>query len=250
MFLFGVTIVVLILGCKKDKVEFLCDCGQLEGGFLMDYHSYSYDSWGSMSIYSDVVIDIKVEGNTLTVDEYSFEVSSDQQTVFQSTNANTGVVATLTYSNNYQSIVLDINGGPGGPGITTTNGTYTGNSTTLLASVSNPNTHPYKSEIEGEYLMWYTEKAAANSNENDTLYQDTFLVTMNSSNVIDINGTLYGYGQFHSYYNETNSSSFSSYKNYKGIRWKNDSLFISKSQIVTYPGAEDTSFVNYRGRKL
>lgn len=250
LFIYGVTIVVIILGCKKDKVEFLCDCDQLEGRFLTSFDSYTFDSWSSDSRYSDVVIETIVEGNSLTVHGITFDVSSDDQTVFESTDATTNVVSTLSYSNNYQTIVLEIDGGPGGPGLTTTDRTYTGNSTTFLASVSNPDAHPYKSEIEGEYLMWCTKKASANSNESDTLYQDTFLVTMYNSDVIDINGTLYGYGQFHSYYNESINNSFSHYKNYKGIRRKNDSLFISRRNIVTYPGAEDTSFVNYAGKKL
>lgn len=250
LFVFGITILFVVFACKKDKVAFLCDCDQLEGRFLTDFHSSSYNSSVSESHYSDVVLEVKVEGNNLTVRGITFEVLSDDQTVFERKDATTGSVSTLTYSNNYQTIVLDIDGGPGGPGLTTTNQTFTGNSTTLLTSVESSSDHPYKSEIEGEYLMWYTKKASQNSNESDTVYQDTFLVTMNSSNVIDIDGTLYGYGQFHSYYSESVNSSASYFNASKSIRWKEDSLFLVDRNIVTYPGAEDTSFVNYKGRKL
>lgn len=253
LFIYGVTLVVIILGCKKDKTEFLCNCDQLEGRFLTTFYSHFYDSWSSDSRYSDVVIATKVEGNSLIAHGITFEISSDDQTVFENADAVSGAVTTLTYSNNYQSIVLEIDSGLSGPGQTTITRTYTGNSTTLLASSppgSNSNVHPYKSEIEGEYLMWYTKKAQATSNESDTMYQDTFIVTMNSETSINISGTSMGFGQFHSYYREYNNNSFSSVNDSKGIRWGDDSLFISKRQVITYLGMNDTSSVSYVGIKL
>ncbi len=251
LFIYGVALVVIILGCKKDKTEFVCSCDQLEGRFLTDFVSHINDSWSSDSQYSDIVIDIKVKGNTLIAHGITFEILSDNQTVFKKTDGVNGAVSTLTYSNNYQSIVLDFDSGTPGPGITTTTDSYTGNSTTLLASSppgSSSNVHPYKSEIEGEYLMWYTKKAQTTSNESDTMYQDTFLVTMVNESAISINGTSIGFGQFHSYSGKY--SSFSSSNDYKRIRWEDDSLFILDRNIITYLGLNDTSYVSYVGVKL
>jgi hypothetical protein len=247
-------IALITISCKKEViedpvVEVVPAHGHLEGNFLCEKEYHMYYSNGAVE-FADIVLNFEVIGNTLKMQQYEFEIDSDTQTQFTSTNATTGETTSLTFTDNFQNVILnwDAPSYLGGPSYTTD---YIGFRSTLLASNSYGSSlpHPYKSDMEGQYIMTTTQINTFTG--LDTNFVDTLGVTMTNDHTFSVGGSSLIFGRFHSHSNIINSDYDNDGRIIRNIVHTNTTLHLEYREVAgAFTSPTDSIITLYDGVKL
>ena len=256
------TIIILLISCKKDKVEpnnptiidnggiLVPDYSHLTGSFLFEMSNSSLYQQ-NQSWINDRVTQMTVSGDTLRFYNLNypyFIITSDTQTVFTYSNTSQfeDATATLVYSNNFEDIQYDYYStslafGPD------TDKSYTGSRTSLLETAI---PHPYLNEIETDYIMTVVKKDFWNG--LDTSYVDTLTVTVTGSMTFDLDNLSFNMLSGHSH-GRHQFADWSSSETVNIKRWHRtqDSLYIEQLDYVgLWSTPHDSVQTMYYGAKL
>ena len=249
---------LFLFSCTKDKVPLIIDDGGLispEGNYYCISTYEQQYSAENTDISYDLVINIDIVNDTITVDGFNFPIAaydipsgSGSCTV----NPSSSTFATLSFSSGFEQIDFYsyYYAGAGSPTIITT---YSGSKTGL--ALTDGSNMVYFNAMEGPYQMYVEEREDFNG--LDTTYNGQLSVDYLpsvSTPGIAINGNNRTFNYFHSYYNSHSLISNSGYsatydRNYY---WANDSLYydyLQRNWDNTLPDV-DTIHYHYEGSKL
>ncbi|MFK7784008.1 MAG: hypothetical protein AB8B56_02770 [Crocinitomicaceae bacterium] len=218
-----------VISCKK-KTDPEPNVSHFEGNFLCDV-DFNYYYNGGNSVDYDKVVRCYVENDSLKVSNHAFPIQSEDQTVFLKTNSITNGYVRVTFSNNYNSILIEVDSpsylsGPESGSIST-------GMRTSLPETTTP--HPCLDELEGIYDLDIYYRSDADS--IDTQFVSSTMITMPSSYIFIDSYQFYTSFTFHSYYDQTVSSTSNSGTFYhtRSVQWHNNSINLDYRTVQSYP---------------
>lgn len=248
--------IALFLSCKKKDVQpnspipvTPSDYSHMTGNFLCELDETIAYQAGETS-HSDKVITVSVSNDTLYADYHFFVISADTQTVFTKTENSSGTIktSTLSFSNNYNNIHIDIyqDGSPvSGPVIERS---YAGTRSLLPVSSS---IHVDDAILNGFYQM-IVHKLDTEAG-NDTTYVDTLSVNFSNA-TFHFNADQVVTPNFrHTFLEKNNWNYFTDETEDLVVFWdRTDSLHVYHRTISNaFSGlTPDTVIVRYSGRHL
>lgn len=204
--------VVLLLGalqiftatsCKKENTN---DCPtahcHLNGNFIVNASYTSYYDGSSTNKSWNEIIELKVNGNQLEMFGHSFEITSDEQTIFTSETGNRTI--SITYSNEFS--MIKINDHTESELESPSHDYYYEGERSELDATGTSET--YHNTFEGTYAFEIYESNYINSTITwDTTYFDNLAVTLSENSITIGDVTISASQPFHDRAESSYSSS-------------------------------------------
>lgn len=240
-----ITIALLFfISCKKEENPAQHDYSHYVGVFYGEKTSSTEFGSHVSTTTSDYVLSTNTTPYSVSFLGTSFDLNNPETTFFSYSASDYSKGASLSYSNNFNSISYsssqNLGGGASGAD------SFSGSKTQLpLTDATN---HPLKSQLEGQYVLNVYKYDYLNA--IDTTYIDTFSVAMDGFSPSLDNNVFY-FGRYHSYINTNQMNPSDDYHLVKNLRWSVDSLFIDYKTIYgVFGGAADTVHYIYSGWRM
>lgn len=228
--------------CKKDDP--VHDYSHYAGVFYGEKTRFTEFALHETTTTSDYVLSANTTPYSVSVLGTSFDLDNPQTTFFSYSASDYSKGATLSYSNNFNSIHYSSSENLGG-GATGAD-SFSGSKTQL--PLTDGADHPLKSQLEGQYVLNVYKYDYLNA--IDTTYIDTLTVTMDGFSP-SLDNNVFNFDRYHSYIHVDQMNPSDDWHLVKDLRWSADSLSIDHKMIYgVFGGTADTVHYIYSGWRM